>query len=102
MRIARNEYRFEGMNPNESGSIPNRAGWWRASESGEKILYFAPDTLTEAAPGYDWARVVACLDTAGAITERDEGRHTKRIRAGTMRHCPHAKTRKRERRQKRT
>ncbi|EMY8849978.1 DUF927 domain-containing protein [Salmonella enterica] len=85
--IARNEYRFEGMNPNEYGSIPNRAGWWRASESGEKILYFAPDTLTEAAPGYDRARVVACLDAAGAITDRDEGRQTKRIRAGTLR--PH-------------
>ncbi|ECK6865813.1 hypothetical protein FSD44_14605 [Salmonella enterica] len=85
--IARNEYRFEGMTPNEYGSIPNRAGWWRASESGEKILYFAPDTLTEAAPGYDRARVVACLDTAGAITDHDEGRQTKRIRAGTLR--PH-------------
>ncbi len=85
--IAHHESRFEGMSPNEYGSIPNRAGWWRANESGEKVLYFAPDTLSEAAPGYDRLRVIACLDAIGAITERDAGRYTKRIRAGAIR--PH-------------
>ncbi|HCD2540326.1 TPA: DUF927 domain-containing protein [Klebsiella pneumoniae] len=85
--IAHHEARFEGMVANEYGSIPNRAGWWRANEAGEKVLYFAPDTLGEAAPGYDRSRVVACLDAVGAIVERDAGRYTKRIRAGSIR--PH-------------
>ncbi|WP_080190484.1 DUF927 domain-containing protein [Salmonella enterica] len=85
--IAHHEARFEGMAANEYGSIPNRAGWWRAGESGEKVLYFAADTLTEAAPGYDRSRIIACLDAAGAIVERDAPRYTKRIRAGAIR--PH-------------
>lgn len=85
--IAQHESRFEGMAANEYGSIPNRAGWWRANDAGEKVLYFAPDTMSEAAPGYDRARVIACLDAAGAIVERDAGRFTKRIRAGAIR--PH-------------
>lgn len=85
--IAQHESRFEGMAANEYGNIPNRAGWWRANDAGEKVLYFAPDTLSEAAPGYDRARVIACLDAAGAIVERDAGRLTKRIRAGAIR--PH-------------
>lgn len=85
--IAHHESRFEGMAANEYGSIPNRAGWWRANEAGEKVLYFAPDTLGEAAPGYDRSRVIACLEAVGAIVERDTGRYTKRIRAGSIR--PH-------------
>ncbi|MBZ7205130.1 DUF927 domain-containing protein [Klebsiella variicola] len=85
--IALHEARFEGMATNEYGSIPNRAGWWRANETGEKVLYFASETLAEAAPGYDRSRVVACLDNVGAIVERDAGRNTKRIRAGSFR--PH-------------
>lgn len=85
--VTHHEARFEGMAANEYGSIPNRAGWWRANDAGEKVLYFAPDTLNEAAPGYDRARVIACLDAVGAIVERDAGRFTKRIRAGSIR--PH-------------
>lgn len=85
--IAHHESRFEGMAANEYGSIPNRAGWWRANEAGEKVLYFAPDTLGEAAPGYDRSRIIACLEAVGAIVERDAGRYTKRIRAGAIR--PH-------------
>ncbi|HAG2519664.1 TPA: DUF927 domain-containing protein [Salmonella enterica] len=80
--IAHHESRFEGLATSEYGSIPNRAGWWRANEAGDKVLYFAPDTLNEAAPGYDRSRIIACLEAAGAIVERDAGRHTKRIRAG--------------------
>lgn len=67
--------------------IPNYAGWWRANETGEKVLYFASETLAEAAPGYDRSRVVTCLDNVGAIVERDAGHNTKRIRTGSFR--PH-------------
>ncbi|MGL4856098.1 DUF927 domain-containing protein [Plesiomonas sp.] len=85
--VTLHESRFESMATSAYGSIPNRAGWWRANDAGEKVLYFAPDTLNEAAPGYDRTRVIACLDAIGAIIERDTGRYTKRIRAGSIR--PH-------------
>jgi putative DNA primase/helicase len=72
-------------------AIHERAGWYRAHGTEGRLYLFTPQALAEAAQGFDLKRVLACLDSAGAIAERDndrDGRLTKRQRIkgeGTVR-----------------
>lgn len=80
--IDRHASRFANTDGTDSAPVHNRAGWYRAHGDG-RLYLFLPDALAEAAQGFDLKRVLACLDTACAIEERDndrDGRLTKRVR----------------------
>jgi putative DNA primase/helicase len=80
--INRHTSRFASVDGTDTAPVHNCAGWYRSH--GEGCLYlFTTEGLIEAAPGFDLKRVVACLDNAGAIVEREsdrDGRFTKRVR----------------------
>lgn len=88
--IDRNGSRFANVDGSDTTAVHERAGWYRAHGDG-RLYLFTPQALIEAAPGFDSKRVLACLDNAGAIAERDndrDGRLTKRQRIkgeGTVR-----------------
>lgn len=72
--IARHgDTRFSGAD-DPHGEARDRAGYWEDSPSGRLFLFNRPG-LEEAAKGYDLSRVVLALDSVGAITKRDTGKH---------------------------
>ncbi|MDV7211075.1 DUF927 domain-containing protein [Azotobacter beijerinckii] len=78
--IDRNAARFASTDGTNAAPVHDRAGWYRAHGDG-RLYLFTPDALADAAQGFDLKRVLACLDNAGAIAERDgDGRTTKRVR----------------------
>lgn len=80
--IDRHASRFASVDGADSGTVHDRAGWYRAHGDG-RLYLFTPQALADAAQGFDIKRVLSCLDKAGAIAERDndrDGRLTKRIR----------------------
>lgn len=80
--IDRYAARFANAEGTDAGMVHDRAGWWRAHGEG-RLYLFTPQALAEAAQGFDLKRVLTCLDSAGAIAERDKdraGRLTKRVR----------------------
>lgn len=80
--IDRHAARFANVDGTDSGAVHDRAGWYRAHGDG-RLYLFTAQALADAAQGFDMRRVLACLDNAGAIAERDndrDGRLTKRVR----------------------
>ncbi len=58
--------------------ILNRAGWWTDLEDAGRVYLFTSDGLKEATKGQDLPRVLAALDKAGWIHDRDRGEGNKR------------------------
>ncbi|EBU3473844.1 hypothetical protein CVN86_24855, partial [Salmonella enterica] len=90
--IARHASRFEGGSA-YSEPVSNRAGWWRPGSNGDRVYWFLPDALSEAASGYDLKRIAASLDNAGAIVDRDtdgKRRYTKRVSVNGEKHRVYA------------
>ncbi|MQT51941.1 MULTISPECIES: DUF927 domain-containing protein [Pseudomonas] len=56
------------------GEARDRAGYWENAPSGRLYLFYRTG-LEEAAKGYDLGRVVQALDSVGAITKREHGKH---------------------------
>lgn len=56
------------------GEARDRAGYWEDAPSG-RLYLFSRTGLEEAAKGYDLGRVVLALDSVGAITKREHGKH---------------------------
>ena len=80
--IDRHASRFASIDGSDTSAVHDRAGWYRPYGEG-RLYLFTPQALADAAQGFDTKRVLACLDNAGAIAERDndrDGRLTKRIR----------------------
>jgi len=78
--IDRNPARFSSCSGTDQAPVHNRAGWYRSTAEGGREYLLLSDALTEAAPGYDAKRVLACLDNANVIAERDkDNRLAKRI-----------------------
>lgn len=80
--IERHAARFARCDDKDAAPVQNRAGWWRPHGDGRMYL-FTSEAMAEAAQGFDVKRVLACLDKAGAIAERDSdgrGRMGKRVR----------------------
>lgn len=57
----------------------SRSGWWDDRRDG-RIFLFNSGALKEAALGFDLPTVLAALDGAGWIAERDEGKRSKNTR----------------------
>lgn len=55
--------------------VRERAGWWEGRPEGGRLYLFTSGGLEEATPGFDLTRVVRALDSVGAITKRDAGKH---------------------------
>ena len=80
--IDRHAARFANVDGTDSTAVHDRAGWYRPHGDG-RLYLFTPQALADAAQGFDTKRVLACLDSAGAIAERDNdraGRLSKRVR----------------------
>lgn len=80
--IDRHAARFANIDGTDAHVVHDRAGWYRPHGDG-RLYLFTPQALADAAQGFDTRRVLACLDNAGAIAERDndrDGRLTKRVR----------------------
>lgn len=78
--IDRHAARFASVDGTDAAPVHDRAGWWRPHGDG-RLYLFTQAAITDAAQGFDLKRVLACLDNAGAIAERDnDGRTTKRVR----------------------
>jgi putative DNA primase/helicase len=80
--IDRHAARFANIDGTDGAAVHDRAGWYRAHGDG-RLYLFTAQALADAAQGFDTRRVLACLDNAGAIAERDndrDGRLTKRVR----------------------
>lgn len=80
--IDRHASRFANVDGSDSLVVHDRAGWYRPHGDG-RLYLFTPQALADAAQGFDTKRVLACLDSAGAIAERDNdraGRLSKRVR----------------------
>lgn len=72
--IARHgDTRFSGAS-DPHGEARDRAGYWEDVPTGRLFLFNRPG-LEEAAKGYDLSRVVMALDSVGAITRREAGKH---------------------------
>jgi len=80
--IDRHASRFANIDGTDAATVHDRAGWWRSHGDG-RLYLFTPQALADATQGYDLKRVLACLDNADAIAERDndrDGRLTKQVR----------------------
>lgn len=71
--------RFSGLDDHSAQVVRDRAGYWK-DDSGARLYLFTPGGLREATKGYDMNRVLAALDTAGAIADRDYGKRSKKVR----------------------
>lgn len=65
--------RFQSV---EAGAdeVRDRAGYWESTATG-RLYLFTRSGLEEATKGFELARVVRALDSAGAIAKRDSGKH---------------------------
>jgi putative DNA primase/helicase len=80
--IDRNAARFANFDSTDAAQVHDRAGWWRAHGDG-RLYLFTPAALADSVPDCDTKRVLACLDNAGAIADRERdrpGRQSKRVR----------------------
>jgi putative DNA primase/helicase len=59
--------------------VRDRAGWYRDTAEA-RIYLFTAAGLKEATSGYDFKRVLAALDMAGWIVDRDEGKRAKKVK----------------------
>lgn len=59
--------------------VRDRAGWWK-DDGGRRIWLFTSEGLKRAVPGYDIARIIDALTAAGWITERSDGKNSKRVK----------------------
>ncbi|WP_295449638.1 DUF927 domain-containing protein [uncultured Thiodictyon sp.] len=57
----------------------DRAGWWKDTTAG-RVYLFTPGGLREAAPGFDFRRVLEALDGSKWIVERDDGKRSKKVK----------------------
>lgn len=58
--------------------VRDRAGYWK-DDDGRRLYLFTSGGLGEATKGHDIGRVTRALDEAGAITDRDLGKKSKKI-----------------------
>ena len=63
----------------EEPVVYNRMGYWDES-GGSRIYLFFTGALREVIKGFDFNRAVKALNDAGAIVQKNPGRHTKRER----------------------
>lgn len=67
--------------PESTHGTRDRAGYWQDEPEGRVYLFYSHG-LTEAASGFDVKRILAALDQAGWIVERDHGKKSKKTRIG--------------------
>lgn len=70
----------------ESTVVRDRAGWWKADETGGRLYLFTADGLREALKGYDFKRTLDVLEACGVIPKAagtGERRRSVRIRGVT-------------------
>jgi putative DNA primase/helicase len=60
------------------GIFRDRAGWWTATASGDRVYLFTPAGLREATAGHDFSRALTALDSADWIVDRDHGKRSKK------------------------
>ena len=58
--------------------IHERAGYWKEI-NGTRIHCFNAEGLQRASSGFGQRKVVEVLEAAGALVDRDSGKHTKAI-----------------------
>lgn len=64
-------------------TIRDRAGWYRDTGTGEdrsRTYLFTPDGLREAAGGFDFARALDALESAGWIADHDDRKRSKKTK----------------------
>lgn len=71
----------DGEQSNE-GIFRDRAGWWTEDPEGGRVFLFTSAGLREATAGQDFPRVLAALDSAGWLGERDHGKRSKKTDVG--------------------
>ena len=71
--------RFSGLDDHNAPLVRDRAGYWKDT-GGARLYLFTAGGLSEATKGYDTGRVLAALDAAGAIADRDYGKRSKKVR----------------------
>tara|TARA_R110002074_G_scaffold43516_2_gene113374 strand:- start:5751 stop:7670 length:1920 start_codon:yes stop_codon:yes gene_type:complete len=76
--------RFESKDATETSQVTrDRAGYYMDAPDGEGRVYlFYSHGLREAAPGFDINRILAALDQAGWIVDRESGKKSKKVRIG--------------------
>ena len=72
--------RFSGLDDHEAPMIRDRAGYWKDGRE-SRLYLFTSGGLKDATRGYDMGRVLDALDEAGAISEREIGKRSKKARA---------------------
>lgn len=80
--LERHASRFANVDGSDGATVHDRAGWYR-QQGDDRLYLFTPHALAEACQGFDRKRILACLDSAGAIAERDSdmpGRNSKKVR----------------------
>jgi len=64
--------------------VMQRAGWWLDTEDAGRVYLFISEGLRDATEGHDFMRVLAALDKAGWIYDRDKGDEGKRSKRATI------------------
>lgn len=83
--IARHgDARFSNVN-NKYEEVRDRAGYWEEAPDESRLYLFSRTALEEATKGFSIQRVVLALDSVGAITKKDTGKHqaSKRLPNGS-------------------
>jgi putative DNA primase/helicase len=60
--------------------VRDRAGWWRAEESGGRVYLFTASGLREALKGHDFKQALNALQEAGAIDSTPSGERARFMR----------------------
>lgn len=71
--------RFSGLEDQNAPTVRDRAGWWKR-DGAQRLYLFTSGGLREATKGYDLARVLTALEQAGALTDADHGKRSKKVR----------------------
>lgn len=74
--------RFSEKGRDSERPVINRAGWWHNTPDGGRVYLFNSPALREAGGGYDLPRILAALDDAGWIMDRDQGVRSKKTSIG--------------------
>lgn len=70
---------FSELGGTSTQVVRDRAGWWK--DNGDKRIWmFTAEGLKRAVPGFDIARILSTLDSAGWIVERNTGKRSKKVK----------------------
>jgi putative DNA primase/helicase len=61
-------------------SVRDRAGYWKDNSTSGRVFLFTSSGLKEACSGFDFSRVLRCLDEAGAFYEKGSTEKAKKRR----------------------